>query len=92
MKASFLRLMLPAALFAGVTLGHAQFIINNNTNAAGQPFYDYGPAILGAFVGDTAVTNNAVISDANLNLLGVKGGSNANGLDDADGVFGGADQ
>jgi hypothetical protein len=92
MKASSIRCVLPILLLAGAGLGHAQIIITNNASAAGQPSYDFGQVVVSAFLGDTAVTPNAQINSANLSFLGVAGGANANSIDDADGIFGGADQ
>jgi hypothetical protein len=93
MKASFARFVFPVVLVAGAALGHAQITITNNSSAAGQPSYDFGPVVVSAFLGDTAVTPNALINSNNLQFLGVLSTSgNVNSINDADGAFGGVDQ
>lgn len=71
-------------------------LVVNNASAAGQASYDFGPAILSAFYGANAATPNALLNN-NLNYLGVNSSivptdSNANAINDRDGINGGADQ
>jgi len=71
----------------------AQVLITNSPASAGQASYDFGPVVISAYLGASAPTPNALINTNSLTFLGVLSSSgNVNAINDADGLFGGADQ
>jgi len=88
LKIARLNSFIAAIVFTIGTSLQAQILITNNPSATNQFSYDFGPVVVSAYLGG----NPSVINSQNMAYIGVNGVGNANAINDANGVLGGADQ